>query len=239
MDSIMKQMKPVHMLGCVLAFFVVVWVLRAALLLLKPEYFTGTNGITYSVNCATGAIVGTNADGTAVDPSIISAANLRLTVSGSIVNTNGTILGHVDSTCQCWSIDPATAAWTAGKTVPNGLIDCTTGSIIAGTTGYTSTPSTPAAPAVVPTVPTTTTTTPVSPAAAAAAGSADATAAAAAAAAASATAAGSSTATGTTASLTGVSPAAATTDTTAAQVLLNTLKPTLTTCKNAYNISWV
>ena len=282
MDSILKQMKPLHILGYVLAFFVAIWILRCLIGWFSPEYFTGIGGNTYTTDCTTGCLIQNGTLLNVLDTAGVVLANkFTLNADGSYSSASGTTISRVPNNCECASLDPITGKWTAGQINSNytTAVNCTTRTGVTITdllpvinpTAYAAALKAAADALLAASQKAVTDATTADTAAKTAKTTADAAAAAKAAAdAAAAKAAADAAAKGDTdtasdaalaaaiakllagssstdtdssgtdpsstiSSLAGINPSS----TSAAQVLLNTLKPTLTTCKNAYNIHWV
>ena len=113
MDSILKQMKPLHILGSVLAFFVAIWILRCIVGWFSFDYFIGIGGNTYSTDCKTGCLIQNGTLLTVLETAaVVLANNFRLNADGSYLSQTGTIIARVPFNCKCGSLD--SGKWTSG-----------------------------------------------------------------------------------------------------------------------------
>lgn len=116
MDSFLKQMKPLHILGSVLAFFVAVWIIRCIVGWFNIDAFA-VGGYTYSVDCKTGCLIQNGVLLTVLETAaVVQTEKFRLDGSGAYFTRSGTKIASVPVTCECASIDIESGIWTAGTT---------------------------------------------------------------------------------------------------------------------------
>ena len=116
MDSFLKQMKPLHILGSVLAFFVALWIIRCIIGWFNIDAFA-VGGYTYSVDCKTGCLIQNGVLLTVLETAaVVQKEKFKLDGSGAYLTQSGTKIASVPATCECASIDMQSGIWTAGTT---------------------------------------------------------------------------------------------------------------------------